>query len=137
MKCERCDVESDYLKVGECPLCFRVTTVLSVIYCKWEPSEYKELAEALRGDTVENLIKRHDANKAFLSLRICRLMRHLGSTIRQGPDYLKTRVCAELIKQEGFEEKCTEYLRAHNMTREQGLVGISRQIAEMIVEANR
>ena len=135
MKCERCDVESDEIKVGECPLCFRVTTVLSVIYCKWEPSEYKELAEALRSDTVDNLVKRHDSNKAFLSLRICRLMRHLGSTIHQGADYLKTRVCAELIRQSAYEAKCVEYMRGKGMDRQQALANLSRQIAELVEEA--
>lgn len=128
MNCERCEVESEELSVGECPLCQKVTLVLAVIYTKWKPEEYEDLARNLRDDTVAKLIEHYEGCGAFLSARVCRLMRHLGHSLPQGADYLKTRVIAELIRQHAHEESCRKYLAKNNMTFEDGRRALGTKI---------
>lgn len=118
MKCERCEVDFENLRVGECPLCEAVSKIMVVIFSKWEPSEYKELAQNLRNGTIKELLKRYEDGGAFLSLRVCRLIRHLAHSLDQTEDYLKGRVCEALLAQHGHEEGCAKWMRENGKTRE-------------------
>lgn len=128
MNCDRCNLDAESVRCGECPTCEAVSKILVVIYAHWLPNEIEELAKNIRGNTTQNLIREFQDKRAFLSARICRLIAHLGHFLPRGADHLKGKVCDALLRQSAHEKACDEWRRKNNVSREQS----NRMLAEKI-----
>lgn len=135
MICGRCKVEFETLRCDECPLCEAVSKVMVVIFSRWNPDEIEELAKSIRGNTIQNLIRETEGNGSYMLAHVCRLIRHLGHSVPQGADYLKTRVCDALMKQSAHEASCAKWQRDNGVSYQQSRKMLSLKIGESWKEA--
>lgn len=121
MTCDRCNVpfETEELEVGECQTCRRVSKIMVYVMSRWALSELEELSKLLKSGYVDAMIKDYDQKRAHAMLRLCRLIRHLGSTIPSGPEHLKGRVCDGIHKRIKSEEANGKWARENGLTIEQ------------------